>query len=133
MLGLKAMNFQVVISSIPINKFKDQYGQAFDLTSMQEANGTCHYLKLVGEPMGLELNFTFRLKGITDFIELGKQMSSVAVDRFGIVGKNRMDNIAIQQKKQLYLSTQVSMLALIPFRLSSSFSRYQYTTEHKPE
>ena len=85
---MKAMNFQDDIPSIPIDKFKDHYVLVFDLTSMQDATENCHYPELVGEPLRLELNFTFPLEVVTELIILGKRMSSVAVNKFGVVGKN---------------------------------------------
>ena len=68
---LKAMNFQGVIHSTPIDNFKDHYVLVFDLTSMQDATENCHYPELVGEPMRLELNFTFLLENVTELIVLG--------------------------------------------------------------
>ena len=85
---MKAMNFQGDIPSIPLDDFKDYYVLVFDLTSMQEATENCHYPELVGEPLRLELNFTNPLENVTDFIVFGERMSSVAVDKFGVVGKN---------------------------------------------
>ena len=85
---MKAMNFQDDIPSIPNNNFKDHYVLVFDLTSMQDATEHCHYPELVGEPLRLELNFTFALEHVTEVIVLGERMSSVAVDKFGVVGKN---------------------------------------------
>ena len=85
---MKAMNFQDDIPSIPIDKFKDHYVLVFDLTSMQDATENCHYSELNGEPLRLELNFTFPLKHITELIVLGQRMSSVAVGKFGVVKKN---------------------------------------------
>ena len=82
------MNFQDDISSIPIDNFKDHYVLGFDLTSMQDAAENCHYPELVGEPLRLELNFTFPLEHVTENIVLGERMSSVAVDKFGVVRKN---------------------------------------------
>ena len=84
---MKAMNFQDDIPSIPNDKFKDHYVLVFDLTSMQDATENCHYPELVGEPLRLELNFTFPLEHVTELIVLGERMSSVAVDKFGVVGK----------------------------------------------
>ena len=81
---MKAMNFP----SIPIDDFKDHYVLVFDLNSMQDATENCHYPELVGEPLILELNFTNPLENVTELIVLGERMSSVAVDRFGVVGKN---------------------------------------------
>ena len=85
---MKAMNFQDDIPSIPIDDFKDYYVLVFDLTSMQDATENCHYPELVGEPLRLELNFTNPLENVTELIVLGERMSSVAVDKFGVVGKN---------------------------------------------
>ena len=85
---MKAMNFQDGILSIPIDDFRDHYVLVFDLTSMQYATENCHYPELVGEPLTLELNFTNPLENVTELIVLGEQMSSVAVDKFSVVGKN---------------------------------------------
>ena len=84
---MKAMNFQEDIPSIPID-FKDHYVLVFDLTSMQDATENCHYPEVVGDPLRLELNFTNPLENVTELIVLGERMSSVAVDQFGVVGKN---------------------------------------------
>ena len=84
----KAVNFQDDIPSIPIDDFKDHYVLVFDLTSMQDATENFHSLELVGEPLRLELKFTNPLENVTELIVLGGRMSSVAVDKFGVVGKN---------------------------------------------
>ena len=86
--NMKAMNFEDGIPSIPIDDFKDHYVLVFDLTSMQDATENCHHPELVGEPLRLELNFTNPLENLTELIVLGERMSSVAVDKFGVVGKN---------------------------------------------
>ncbi len=85
---MKALNFHDDIPSIPIDNFKDQYVLVFDLTSIQYATENCLYPELVGEPLRLELNFTFPLEHVTELIVLGEGMSSVAIDKFGVVGKN---------------------------------------------
>ena len=82
---MKAMNFQDDIPSVPIDNFKDHYVLVFDLTSMQDATEKCHYPELVGEPLRLELNFTFPLEHVTELIVLTERMSSVAVEKFGVV------------------------------------------------
>ena len=84
----KALNFQVDIPSIPIDDFKDHYVPVFDLISMQDATENCHYPELVAELLRLELKFTKPLQNVTDLIVLAERMSSVAVDKFGVVGKN---------------------------------------------
>ena len=85
---MKAMNFQDDIPSIPIDNFKDHYVLVLDLTSMQHAIENCHYPELVGEPLRLELNFTWALEHVTELIVMGERMFSVAVEKFGVVGKN---------------------------------------------
>ena len=85
---MKAKNFQDDILSIPIDSFKDHYVLVFELTSMQDATEKRHYAELVGEPLRLELNFTSPLEPVTELIVLGEPMSSVGVDKFGVVGKN---------------------------------------------
>ena len=85
---MKAMNFQDDIPSIPVDNFKDHYLLVFDLTPMQDATENCHYPELFGESVRLELNFTFPLIHVTDLIVLGERISSVAVDKFGVVAKN---------------------------------------------
>ena len=82
------MNFQDDIRSIPIDDFKDHFVLVFDVTSMQDATENCHYFELVGEPLRLELIFTNPLENVTELIVLGERMSSVAVDKFGVVRKN---------------------------------------------
>ena len=85
---MRAMNFHDDLPSIPIDNFKDHYVFVFDLTSMQDATEHCHYPELIGEPLRLELNFNEALESVTEVIILGERMSSVAVDKFGVVGKN---------------------------------------------
>ena len=82
------MNFQDDIPSIPLDGFKDHYVLVFDLTSMQDATEKCLHLELVGELLRLELKFTNPLENVTELIVLGERISLVAVDEFGVVGKN---------------------------------------------
>ena len=88
---MKAMNFQDDIPSILVDKLKDHYVLVFDLISMQDATEHCHYPELIGEPLGLELYFSSPLENVTEVIVLGKRMSPVAVDKFGVVGKSLWD------------------------------------------
>ena len=82
------MNFQDDIPSNPVDYCKDHNVPVFKLTSMQDATENCHYPELAGEPLRLELNFTFPLEHVTELIVLAERVSSVAVDKFGVVGKN---------------------------------------------
>ena len=84
---MKAMNFRDDIPSIPIDNLKAHQVLVFELTSMEDATENCHYPELIGEPLRLELNFAFPLELVTELIVLGERMS-VAVDKFGVVGKN---------------------------------------------
>ena len=85
---MKAMKFQDDIPSTPLGDFKDHYMLVFDLPFMQDATENCQYPELVGEPLRLELNFTNPFENVTELIVLGDWMSSVAVDKFGVVGRN---------------------------------------------
>ena len=67
----KAINVQDDIPSFPIDKFNDHFVLVFDLTSMQDTTESYHYPKPVGKPLGLELNFTFPLRHVTELIVLG--------------------------------------------------------------
>ena len=100
---VRAMDFQDDIPSFPIDNFKDHYELVFDLTSMQDGTENCHYPKLVGEPLRLELNFTFPLEHATEIIVLGERMSSVANDKFGVVGKKHL-------KWMMFLSSKESVV-----------------------
>ena len=85
---MKAMNFQDDIPSILIDNFKNHYVLVFDLTSVQDATENFQYPELGGEPLSLELSFTFPLEHDTELIVLGERISLVAIDKFGVVGKN---------------------------------------------
>ena len=60
----------------------------FGLTSMEDATEKGHYTELVGEPLRLELNFTFPLEHITELIVLGERMSLVAVNKLSVVARS---------------------------------------------
>ena len=82
------MNFYDDLPSIPNDNFKDPYVLVSDLTSMQNATEYFHYPGLIGEPLRLKLTFNEALESVTEVIKLGQRMSSVAVDKFGVFGKN---------------------------------------------
>ena len=54
---------------------------------MQDATENCQYPELVREPLRLELTFIFPSEHVTELNLLGERKSSVAVDKFGVVGK----------------------------------------------
>ena len=96
---MKAMNFQNDNPAIPFDSFKDHYKLVFDLTSMQDATENFLYPYLVEEPLGLELNLTVLLKHFTELIVSEGGISSIAFDKFVVVGKiSKMDNVPLQQK-----------------------------------
>ena len=82
------MSFQDNIPAIPIDIFKDQYVLVIDLASMQDATENFLYPELVPDPLRLELIFTFPLEHVAELIVLGERLTSVAVDKYGVVGKN---------------------------------------------
>ena len=55
---------------------------------MQDASEHCHYPELNGETLRLELYFSSPLENVTEVIVLCDRMSSVAVDKLSVVGKN---------------------------------------------
>ena len=85
---MKALNFHDDIPSFPFETFKDHYVLVFDLIPIQDAAENCHYAKLVGEPLRLELPLTFPLDDVTDFAVLGERRSFVAVQKLRDVRKN---------------------------------------------
>ena len=88
---MKAMIFHDDIPSIPVDSFNDHYVLVFHLTSMQDATEHCHYPELIWEPLRLELYLSSPLENVTEVILLGALMSSVAVDKFSVVGNNLWD------------------------------------------
>ena len=111
---MKAMSFQDDFPSIPVDNFKDHYVLVFDLTSTQDATEHCHYPELIGEPLKMELYFSSLLENVTKFIVLGERMSSVAVDKIGVVGKMfEMDNTSLNQI--------VNRILLLKYRYVGSF------------
>ena len=96
---MKAMNIQDDIPSIPFDNFEDHYILVFDLTSMQDATENLHYPEVVGEPLRLELNFTFPLEHLTELIVLGERTSSVPNGKFGVVGKKHLKWIMFHSSK----------------------------------
>ena len=48
---------------------------------MQDSTENCHYPELVGEPLRLQLNFTFSLEHVTEFFVFREDMSFVAVEK----------------------------------------------------
>ena len=55
---------------------------------MQVANENCRYPEAVGEPQRLVPKFSFPPEYVTEPIVLEERMPSVAVDKFGVFGKN---------------------------------------------
>ena len=130
---MKAMIFQDVILSVPIDNFKDHLMLVFDLTSIQDATENCRYPKPVGEPLRLVLNFTYPLEYVTELIALGERMSSVAVDKFGVVGKNILYGKCFSPTSlQSYPATQVSFPRFIFISLCSNSSQWNFC-QHKKQ
>ena len=65
---MKAMIFREDIPSIPIDDFKDHYALVFDLTPMQDATKSCHYLELERKPLRLELNVTNPFENVAKLV-----------------------------------------------------------------
>ena len=94
---MKTMDFQDDIPSIPIDNFKDHYVLVFYLTSMQDDIENCHYPELVGEPLRLELNFTFPLEHVTELIVLTERVLRLQLTNFvSLEKRSKMDYISLQ-------------------------------------
>ena len=76
------------IPSIQIDYFRNHYELVFDVISMSGATENCHHPALVRKLLRLELNVTHPLEYASELNVLEEGMSSVAVDKFGVVGKN---------------------------------------------
>ena len=87
----KSMSYQDKIPSIPDDNFKHHYVLVFDLTSRQDATEHCHHPEIIGEPLRMELYFSLSLENVTEVFAFGELMSSVGVDKFGVVGQNVRD------------------------------------------
>ena len=75
--------------------------------------------RVFGEP--LELNFTNPLESVTELIVLGERMSSVTVDKYGVVGKMfKKGQFCSATNYQSYPSAQISVPGFVPFRLCSN-------------
>ena len=85
---MKARNFQDDMPSIPNDNYQSQYVLVFDLTSKQNATENFPEPELVEEPLRLELKVTFPPENVFELIVLRERMSSIAFDKFVVVGKN---------------------------------------------
>ena len=121
---IEAMNFRDDIPSNPIDDFKDHYVLVFDLSSMKDASGSFHYSEFVWEPLRLELNFTHPLENVTELIVLVERMTSVAADKFGVVGKNVL-NCIISFGNKLYI---VSFCSIFGTSVPYSQTMFQHLT-----
>ncbi len=63
---MKAMNFQDDVPSILVDNFRDHYVLEMEFTSMEGSTENCHYPEMLGEPLRLELNFSFLLESVID-------------------------------------------------------------------
>ena len=82
----------------------------FDLTSMQDATGSCHYPEPVGEPLRQELNFTFPLEHITELIVLGDRVLQLTT----LVLLRRISKMDVSPANvQWYPATQLSVTLFI--------------------
>ena len=112
----KAMNFEDDIPSIPIDNFKDHYVLVFDLTSTQDATENCHYPVLVGEPLRLQLNFTFLPEHVTEIIVLGEECHRLQLTSLVLLERtSKMDKVSLQHKKStVYHYWNIGTVALFP-------------------
>ena len=126
------MLLQWNIPSFPIDNFKDHFVLVFALASMKDATEKCHYPELVGEPLRLELNFTFPLEHV------------LCIGRTNVIGcswqvwccwkKHLKWIMLLSSKKSNYPITQVSVPWLFSLWLRSNsrqwhFYHYKHATQ----
>ena len=115
------MSFQDDIPSIHIDSFNYHYVPVFNLTSMQKPTKNYQFPVIVGKPLILELNFTFLLEHVTEHLLLGERLTSVAFDKFGVVG-TKIPN------RQLSLQQIISRIPLLNYPyLDSLLSKFVQT------
>ena len=114
----KPLKFHDDIPSILNDNFKHHYVLVFDLISLQHANDIYHYPELFREPLMLDINFSFPLKHVTEFIALGKRISPVAVDRFGVVRRKIKNLIMFISNNYSSVSRYSSIGNLVHFPLT---------------
>ena len=112
---MKAMNIQEDMPSISIDNLKNHYVLVFHLTSMQDTTENCHYSELVVEPLRLELNFTFPVEHVTELSVLGERISSIAVDKFTVVGMEKTSKMEIVSLHQI-----INRIPLLKYRYRGS-------------
>ena len=83
----EGMNFQDGIPSIPIDILEDHYVLVHVLNSMQDGTKNFCYPEQLEKPLRLELNLTVFLQDVTELVVLAERTCSVAVDKYGVVGK----------------------------------------------
>ena len=111
---MKAMSFQDDIPSIPIDNFNDHYVLVFDLTSKQDATESCHYPEIVGEPLRLELNFTFLWNTLLISLYWENKCLRLQLTNLVLLEKtSKMDNVS---RRQL-----INRLPLLKYRYPGSF------------
>ena len=69
---MKVWKFQDDIPSIPIDNLVDHQLLISGLSSTIDATEHCHYPELVGDPLRLELSFSFALEHNTEVIVMGQ-------------------------------------------------------------
>ena len=84
---MKAVNFQDDIPSIANDNFEHHHVLVFYLTAMQDATGSCHYPKLVGEPLRLDLISTFPREYATELIVWGNECLRLQLTKMVLLEK----------------------------------------------
>ena len=92
----------------------------FDLTCFQGAAESFHYQELAGDPLKMELSFTFPLAHVTKLLVLGEGKYSVAVNKFGVLPRR------VQNGK--CFSPAINRFPLLKFRYLGDFSSDHVST-----
>ena len=123
----KQGTFKVMSNHCQLIFSKYHYVLVIDLTSIQNASEKCHYPKLVGEPLRLELNFTFPLEHVIRLVELKTESLWLHLTGLAFLERvSKMHNVSLQQIKQSFAATQCSVAWLISLFLCSNSCQWNF-------
>ena len=117
-MTMKAMNLQDDIPPISIDNCKDHTVLVFGLTLLQDATDNCHYPKLVGEPLRLELNLTFPLEHLSELIVLGWTKVLGSSSKLLCRWKEYLKRLLFLSRKDLIVFSYLSVGILVHFLMT---------------
>ena len=81
---LKTMQFNEKFPALPMEDIQNDYVLVIDFTSLQDAAEQLHQPELSAQRLRLELFFQIALEQVAEVLVLGKRLSNIQIDKFGI-------------------------------------------------